>query len=210
MNRIFEAWFGAQSSGKTYQLRKRAVSLAARKSIRAVVIVAPPGEWKDIARPVDLGGLHFEVGRESQPGPILVSDIKIGDAARLERVIRALVSWGDCALVLDEAWAWIGLGSVEVLKARSPMLLQVLVRGRHLERMDDRQRPTHLLLASQYPRTVSHLVGEQAATILVAKPEGELFARWIKGLTSRDLYQRSLELGEHQWLAIRGRDPRRG
>jgi hypothetical protein len=211
MNRIFEAWYGAQASGKTYQLRRRAAVLSRRPSIRRVIVLAPPGEWRDLAAPVSLGDLSAELWDNRRGQPPVLPRVELGDRESLEAVVQTATAWGDCALVLDEAAFWIPSGlSGENLRRMYPATTAAILRGRHLARMDGQDRPIHLLFASQYGRTVHHLLNEQASTIMVARPDGGLSFKWISEFSSPRVARQAEELGRHQWLAIRGRDPRRG
>lgn len=211
MNRVFEYWVGSQASGKTYQLRRRSLALASRASIRRVIVLAPPGEWRDLADPCPLRSMGELLIDAPAPRPPILPSVEVGNPVGVESVVRTCGAWGDCAIIMDEAALWIPSQlTVESLRSRSPALFSALVRGRHLARSDGLERPLHLVIAAQYPRSVHHLVTDQARTIMVSRPAGELTQDWIRGNGGRAALMRSLELGEHQWTAIRGRDPRRG
>ena len=209
MNRIFELWIGAQASGKTYQLRDRALALRERPSIRQVHVIAPPGEWLDLCD--SPGALDpatadlSEIIREYQ-GAIVLWDVRPGDQYRLERILEVAIGQGDCALVIDEAWSHCPPGQTW---QGSERLLDVILRGRHLETWEGRLRPTHLILATQYPRSISHLVREQANTIMVGRLYGDLSYDWVRGHCGADAAARVRRLGKWQWTAALGRDPRR-
>lgn len=210
MRRIFELWIGDQSSGKTYQLRRRLGMLAARTRIRSVHVIAPPGEW------VDLTGSSLRPGDRSWMAPpdlplgefkaVVGWDVPLERHDQLDRVLADVVLVGDCAVILDEAWAWAPPGSW----TGSSVLRDIIVRGRHLERFDGRLRPTHMVMATQYPRTIHHVLREQAATIMVGSLAGELGGEWVRSVAGRDALRRVQRLGRWEWTAIRGRDPRRG
>lgn len=211
MNRIFEFWVGAQSSGKTYQLRKRARAVADRPSIRRVVVVAPPGEWSDVADRISLADMDRALVDWGGPRRPVLPLVELGDPVALERILRVCAAWGDCAVVLDESAFWIPSSlSTEALRQRSPALMRALVRGRHLERSDGMERPLHLIIAAQYPKSVHLLVRDQARTVMVSRPDGDATRDWIRADAGRVAMDRAQSLGDHQWTPIRGRDPRRG
>ena len=213
MRRIFELWVGSQRSGKTYQLRRRALALAERPMIRTVHVIAPPGEWLDICdSPGAIDPLLVDLAEWSTQTGILLWDVPLdehgrGDRRRLDRVLEIAVGVGDCAVVIDEAWShappgqqWRGSGR----------LLDVIVRGRHLETWGGDLRPTHILMATQYPRSIHHQIREQADTIMIGRLHGDLSHQWVRAHCGSDAERRVRRLGEYQWTAGLGRDPRRG
>lgn len=211
MNRLVEVWVGPQASGKTYQLRRRYDALVQRTRIRSVHVIAPPGEWHDkfhiALRPGERDWMSPPGSDPGQTEQGVLWDVPLEDHGALDCVLRDIVAVGDCVVILDEAWAWAPAGATW---RGSPRLKDVLVRGRHLERFDGELRPTHLILATQYPRTLHHLVREQAATVMVSRLQGELGDRWVRQYAGETAQRRMRRLGKHQFAAIVGRDPRRG
>ena len=206
-NRILEYWVGAQRSGKTYQLRSLAARRARRASIRSVIVVAPPGEWRDMApimSPRDLA--------ECYPLPqIACVDVGTADATgELEGVLATARWWGDCYLVIDEAWRTIPAGPTLALESRQPLMLDSIVRGRHLERADGELRPLHLSAAAQAPHTASHVLRDQAYVIMAGRLHGSSAHGWIRSVAGDEGVRRVQRLGDLEWTSLRGRDPRRG
>lgn len=206
-NRILEYWVGAQRSGKTFQLRRLAVARSRRPSIRSAIVVAPPGEWRDLAPVVNPDELA-----EIAPLPeLVVADVGTTDAtAQLEHVLQTARWWGDCYLVIDEAWRLIPAGPTLALEARQPLLLDSIVRGRHLERADGDLRPLHLSAAAQAPHTASHVLRDQAFTIMVGRVAGASAHNWVRSVAGDDGLRRVRALAGLEWTCLRGRDPRRG
>jgi hypothetical protein len=213
VNRIFEVWWGQQATGKTYQLRRRATALSQRPSIRRVIVCAPVGEWRDIADLVSVSDLDYATQDYHAPRPpVVVSDLDLADHAGLERVARKLTQVGDCAWILDEAALWLPSNwTVETLRTRMPKVFAVLVRGRHIERLVDYQeRPTHLIVAAQYAKSVHLIAREQAAVVMVSRPSGAAASDYIRDEAGPEALAGARALSQYQWTAIRGRDPRRG
>lgn len=214
MNRVFEVWFGSQSSGKTYQLKRRARALAERKTIRRVIVVAPWGEWRDTADPTAIEDLEDDLqdwDRPRAPVVVRVDAEGLGDPIVLERIMRQACRYGDTAVIVDEGASWIPASwSTDTLRKSLPRTYDVILRGRHIERIDGEIRPTHLIVAAQYPRSVHHLVYGQASVIMVARPHGQHVKDFIRGHGDDHSLPRALALGQYQWTPIKGRDPRRG
>jgi len=211
MNRIFECWFGEQGSGKTFQLRRMVERRLERPSIRAVFVLAPPGEWSDLVPVVDLDYACSMLGTPDHPKAVCVDVPVLGDELDLERLLSACKHFGDCLIVIDEAWAWFPVGRQKTFQQRQPELFDGIVRGRHIERWDGQLRPLHIMIASQQAGAVSHVFRENAFVVMIGQSvwggDNVELARRVGGPAARD---RVLKLQRWEWTAARGRDPRRG
>jgi len=207
VNRVFELWVGEQGSGKTYQLRNRVCALARRPSIRSVLVLAPPGEWRDLLPIMPVDNLVNDDGALIR---YAIVECELGSISSLETVLRLARHYGDVAIVIDEAWAWIPAGTVARAKAVQPILFDSVVRGRHVERWDRQLRPLHLIAATQLPHTVSHVVRDNAFTIMMGQTQAMDALTWVRGKAGVDAQRRVEKLQRYEWTAIRGRDPRRG
>lgn len=205
--RIFEFWAGRQLiAGKTTALRARARWLASKASVRAVW-------WLGLGMKVETE--KFELPPESVRVYESFADYlndgefrrivvwQLGeDPSEYTAVIQEASELGDIALIIDECYEFAPAGAVWT---GSHALKRVVLAGRHLpRRVDGEDRPTHLLIAAQYPRTVHHLVWSQAATVMCGVLSGENSFDWVRSNFGRTALAQVQALKPHEWLMLFG------
>jgi DNA helicase HerA-like ATPase len=120
------------------------------------------------------------------------------------RPMLEAVELGDVAIVLDEAYEYAPSGA----RWTGPDVLRdIVLAGRHLARADGEIRPTHLVVATQYPRTVHHLIWSQAYTVMVGVVAGEQTASWLRDNFGDQALAAVRELKPYQWQAVAGVRP---
>ena len=60
----------------------------------------------------------------------------------------------------------------------------------------------------QYPRSVHHLIYDQANCILCSKLRGEQAKKWIREYAGQEALERTEQLELHEWAVIGGKRPR--
>lgn len=208
--RMFEFYAGRQrQAGKSTALRARARWCARKASVRAVW-------WLDIGNEVDPARFHLPP--ESVRVYRSVSDYhaddefprvvvwKLGENVDdYTPVIVEAVELGDVALFVDEFYEFApsGMGWTG-----SRVLRKVVLAGAHQSRRDDGAiRPTHLFVATQYPRSIHHLVWSQAATVMCGVLSGEQSYDWVKANFGKEALAKVQALRPHEWICLFGKRP---
>jgi len=202
--RIFELWIGSQKSGKTFALRSRVSALVRSRDVSSVWILDVTGEWSafsegDVVH-VRSWAEYLEKCKDDLPRVVIFdeADLWVGWS---ELLIQAQAQ-GKIALVLDECYKWL-----PPTAALEEPAERALLAGRHLPALDRRLYPLHILAACQYPRSVHHLLREQAATIIVGQLRGELAESWVRGEAGEGAWIRVSSLKEYEFTIIRGERP---
>jgi hypothetical protein len=203
MNRIFELWIGNQASGKTYQLKNRISDLRGRKLIRSVFVCDRLGEYGDVG-PAFANIADFNAQCREYMQKVNVFQLGLNPAA-YGRVFELAEIEGDCLVVIDEARAMAPAGSYW---QGGEALERIALAGRHLRNCAGELRPTHLVLATQYPRSIHISLREQARTVMVGQLTGENALGWVRGEFGEAALKRVAELGQWQWTCVQGKDPR--
>jgi hypothetical protein len=208
--RMFEFYAGCQLlAGKSTALRARARWCASKASVKS-------SWWLDIGNEVDPARFHLPPAAvrvyrstseyfadEEFPR---VAVWKLGeDVESYTPVIAEAVELGDIALFIDEFYEFApsGMGWTG-----SKILRRVVLAGRHQPRRDDGDiRPTHLFIATQYPRTIHHLVWSQAATVMCGVLSGEQSYDWVRANFGKEQLVRVKALKNHEWLCLKGTRP---
>lgn len=203
--RIFELWIGAQRTGKTWALRSRVEVLARARDVSSVWILDVTGEWADYGLN---GAVHVRswAGYLEECSEDLPRVIVFDEAAgwvKWNHLLDEAQAQGCVAFVMDEVYKWLPPNAhLDDAPERA------LLAGRHLPALDRKLYPLHLLAACQYPRSVHHLLREQAATICVGQLRGELAESWIKGEAGQEAWDRVSSLPEFTFTTIRGSQPK--
>lgn len=206
IRRIFELWIGGQRTGKTFALMARARALAANaRDVSSVWIMDVTGEWNSFEA-ADVAHVRSWADYLKTCDPDMPRIIIFDDAA-------SWVSWaslvdeaqaqGCVAIILDEVYKWLPPDSRLDEAAE-----RAILSGRHLPALDRGLYPLHLVCACQYPRSVHHLLREQAATICVGKVRGELAESWIRGEAGKDAWDRIQAMPDLHFTVIRGERPK--
>jgi len=203
IRRVFELWLGQQRSGKTWALFRRVEALArAVRDVSSVWVLDVTGEWNAFP------GLHVRSWadylkdcRDEIPRVIVFDDA--GAWVHWKALLDEAQAQGKICLVMDEVYKWLPPGA----DLEEPAERAVLA-GRHLPALDRKLYPLHLITACQYPRSVHHLLREQAATIIVGQLHGELAESWVRGESGKDAWERVSRLKEHEFLVLRGERPK--
>jgi len=207
--RHYEIWIGNQGSGKTHQLRRRARLLAANSRVDCVLICDRLNEWGDFERLQARVYNHYAdfVGDMGEGIP-RVAIFQLGvDADAYDLVLLWAVRQGNCAVLLDEAYAFAPSGSTW---RGSDVLQRIVFSGRHLSNEIGEECVTHLLIGAQYARTMDHSLWEQARVIMCGRVEGKTQEQWIRENFGEEKWASVKRLGEHEWTALRGSRPALG
>lgn len=201
IRRVFELWIGAQRSGKTFALMARVKALSLSRDVSSVFVLDVTGEWssfsgRDVAHVSTWAGYLSET-RDDLPLVIIFDDAATW--VTWPSLLDEAQAQGKVALVMDEVYKWLPPGG----PLEEPAERAVLA-GRHLPALDRRLYPLHIIAACQYPRSVHHLLREQAATIIVGTIHGELAEGWIRGEAGKETWERVSSLGEHEFTIIKG------
>jgi hypothetical protein len=211
VKRIFELWIGAQKSGKTFALRSRVKVLAkAHRSVSSVWILDVTGEWNPSAFDqagldilwVDSWAQYLSECRDEIPRVIVFSEADRW--VSWPALVEEAQGQGRVALVLDECYKWLPPGAASLPESAE----RAILAGRHLPSLDRTLEPLHMIAACQYPRSVHHLLREQAATILVGRMTGELAESWVRGEAGREAWDRVASLPEWTFTVLRGERPK--
>jgi hypothetical protein len=109
---------------------------------------------------------------------------------------------GRVCLVMDEVYTWLPPAADLPEEAR-----RALLSGRHLPALDRELYPLHMICACQYPRSVHHLLREQAAVIVCGAMTGELAESWVRGEAGKDAWERVRSLPQWHFATLRGDRP---
>lgn len=204
--RVFEFWCARQGTGKTTALRSRVRSLAKMRSVVSVWVFDRLNEWV----PKSLGLNSVEVVRSIAQYLSLdcIPRVVIWQLGRhVSQYVRPMVEaveLGDVVVVIDEAYEYAPTGA----RWTGPEILRdIVLAGRHLPRADGAIRPTHLIVATQYPRTVHHLVWSQAYCVMVGLTSGEQTAAWLRDNYGDKALETARALKPYQWAAVHGEKP---
>ena len=202
--RHYEIWIGEQSSGKTHQLRRRIRVLEQKHRITAVFVCDRLNEYGDLGEVVHNFGDYAAASDETIPRVVV---FQFGPSAEdYELVFREALELGGCVIVLDEAYEFAPTGHVW----RSDQLKMVVLSGRHLPNAEGKECVTHLLVATQYPRSVHHQLWGQARTVMVGKIAGENARQWVKLNFGQPALDRVDQLEPWEWRKLRGPMPELG
>lgn len=211
MRRVYDRDFvlliGAQGSGKTYQLRRAVVWYARQHRVSSVFVCDRVGEFSGLEGDVSIvrdGDDWDDVEQLFRLPRVVVFQHGL-DGAAYDYVFHEAILEGDCVLVLDEAWEYAPQGARWV---GSEHLQQIVLAGRHLANARGELRPTHLIVATQYPRTVYHLIHGQANTVLCSRVEGEATQQWMRANFAEDRVALANAAQDREWVALRGTLPR--
>jgi hypothetical protein len=209
--RIFELWCGHQGSGKTYRLKRRALFLASRSSIRSVFILdfkndyVAEAQWfkqhaeTEVFR--SMGDLVDYVRENDGHFPrICICRCEPGDSFYMSMLDLAIIE-GSVALIIDEIWLaapsgarWTGAESLQ----------KIVLAGRNLENANGDLCKVHLLVAVQYPRSAHALFTDQCRVIKCSRMEGERSKSWVKDNFGQKALSDNQRLGPHQFQDLRG------
>jgi hypothetical protein len=205
-DRIFETWIARQRAGKTTALRSRVRALYRDTGIRSVWVLDALGEWPDglgLADVVEVDRASY-LDKTSHGFPrVCLWRVDPDDKLTIAFIWQEAVAQGDIALILDEASLyapgphWTG----------EPMLKRIVLQGRHLPDMCGKLRPTHLIVAVQYPRLVNHLVWSQSPVIMVGQVAGESTRKWIASNFGDPILAEADRVRPFGWIAVRGIKP---
>lgn len=206
LSRAFEMWIGEQASGKTTALRARVRCLAHMRSVTSVFVFDRLREWSPAAlgiKSCEIYRRHADyLAKEEIPRVVIW---QLGSAVDpYERVIAEAVRLGDCAIVIDEAYEFAPTGATWT---GSHILRECVLAGRHLQRHDGELRPVHLIIATQYPKSVHHLMWSQANAIIVGRFSGENTSSWIVANFGKEHLTACEKLKLYHWHACRGEMP---
>jgi len=206
LNRTYEIWIGGQASGKTYNLRKRAIYLSRLRSIQGVFICDRLNEYQ----PKDMPGARryrafADYLMDDELPRIAIFQL---DANALEYipVFREAINQGDIALVLDEAYSFAPSGGGRFSGCEE--LQSIVYSGRHLLNVENELRPTHLLVGVQYPKTIYHGIWQQSRTILASKLAGKANKNWVVDNFGDNDWITNQRLQQYQFKALRGNLPK--
>jgi hypothetical protein len=202
-NRIFEVWIGNQASGKTYQLRHRIRALAKRPTIRCVAVLDRLGELGDEGEVFGSMADFHALCRDELPR-VAVFQFGVLPAA-YAGVFELAEFEGDFCIVIDEARSMAPAGSSWT---GSAVLERIALAGRHLRNVAGELRPTHIVCATQYPRSIHISLREQARTIMCGQLTGENALDYVRGEFGAEALARVAGLSQWQWTCVQGRDPR--
>jgi len=202
--RVFEIWIGSQRSGKTYALRIRVGVLAKSRDVSSVWVLDVTGEWADYhkgdAVHVRSWAEYLEAAADTIPRVVIFDEAD--QWVRWPELLKQAQAQGKVALVLDECYKWL-----PPTAALEEPAERALLAGRHLPALDRQLYPLHIIAACQYPRSVHHLLREQAATICVGMLRGELAESWVRGEAGEAAWVRVSNLQEFHFTTIRGEPP---
>ena len=203
--RIFELWIGAQRTGKTWALRSRVEVLARSEAVSSVWVLDVTGEWADYglngAAHVSCWPDYLKECKDDLPRVIIFDNAS--EWVFWKTLLEEAQGQGCVCFIMDEVYKWLP-PNAHLDDAPEKALLA----GRHLPALDRRLYPLHILTACQYPRSVHHLLREQAATIIVGQLRGELAESWVKGEAGSEAWDRVSNLPEFTFTTIRGERPR--
>lgn len=207
--RIFELWIGAQKSGKTYALRSRVRALAKSRDVSSVWIMDVTGEWDpSLFDPagldvlwIDSWGAYLEMAIDDLPRVIVFREAD--QWVTWNSLVTEAQAQGRIAIVMDEVYKWLPPNASLPESAE-----RAILAGRHLPNLDRQLEPLHMIAACQYPRSVNHLLREQAATILVGKMTGELAESWIRGEAGKEAWEKVSNIPEWHFYVLRGTRPK--
>lgn len=212
VGRVYEFWTGRQRvAGKTTALRSRVRWLAHRKSISSVWVFDRLGEW---SRPDNVKRLGIRSVRVYDRERDYVIDEELPrvvvwrlgtDPDRYGRVLAEARAIGDVAIVLDEAYEFAPTGS---RWTGSIILREIVLAGAHLPRRSDGEmRPTHLIVAAQFPKSVHHLVWSQAYTVMAGRLSGKNSFDWLRDNFGEEIESRARDLDPYHWICVHGTRP---
>lgn len=195
--RIFRAFVGQQGSGKTYQLGEQVRHLRANPRISTTWIFDRLEEFDDVALSArSIGQWHEQVSEKNAYPRATAWQLGLEPDAYVE-LLPLAVAIGDVAIVLDEAWTWLPSG-----KPMDATLARIVFAGRHLETEDGRSRPTHLVLATQYPRTVDPRVWAQVGEVFSSRLVGDRALGWVRDYYGSDKAEAVRAVEPKRWVKI--------
>lgn len=202
-DRIFECWLGQQASGKTFALNRRIDTVAGLRAVSSVWVLDVTGEWLGLREgdPVVSSWAEYYQSGDHLPRVLVFRDAL--DWVGWPRLVEEAQAQGRVCLVLDEVYNWLPAS-----KPLEPAARSAVLAGRHLPALDRKLYPLHLIVAAQYPRSVHHLLTEQANTIVAGRMEGELAESWVRGNFGPDRWDEIQALDEHAFMVLRGERPK--
>ncbi len=210
--RIYEFWTGRQRvAGKTTALRSRVRWLAGHRSVLSVWVFDRLNEW---GRPDALARLgvrstaiyrRFSDYHDAEEHPRVVIWQLGAAAANYDRVLAEAAQLGDVAIVLDEAYEFAEAGGSWT---GSEVLRSIVFAGAHLpRRRDGEMRPTHLIVACQYPKSVHSQIWQQAYTVMVGVLAGKAAFTWVRDNFGDEVEGYARDLKPFEWLCVHGERP---
>jgi hypothetical protein len=202
--RIFELWLGSQASGKTFALNRRIHQLARSDLVSSIWVLDSTGEWPLDTSIDDLVVIEawHEYRNLGDELPRVIVFRNALEWVTWPRLVEEAQAQGKVLLVIDEAYNWLPSAGALEPSARSAIL-----SGRHLPALDRRLYPLHIIAAAQYPRSVHHLLHEQAPVIITGRLEGELAESWVVGNFGREAWEHVAALEQWQFVTLRGERP---
>jgi len=212
-SRIYEFWIAKQKSGKTTVIRARIRALINDPNIKSIWVLDRLEEFP--------GNLDYEFQRYGKFSDYLADAYDEEDSGNMPQLIlwqmgenpenyrevfREAMMQGDILLVLDEASEFSPAGPGW---RGSTALRSICLRGRHLQTYDGELARTHLIIATQYPRMMNHLLWDQSENIYCGIVSGELNLTWVKQNFGKEALeaveaQKRFEFTEIQWYKERG------
>jgi hypothetical protein len=208
--RVYEFWSARQRQGKTTAARSRVVDLAHHASVKGVWVLDRLGEWRPRDLPLRSCVVCHSIGEFEalDTFPRCVIWHLGANAENYQGVLREAIRVGDIALVLDEAYEFAPSGS---RWTGSEELRDIVLAGAHLARESDGEmRPTHLIVLTQYPKTVHHLLWAQAYVVMVGVSSGSQTFAWLRENFSTPDYDAEAAvsaLRDYEWENVRGERP---
>ncbi len=204
LTRHYEIWIGEQNSGKTHQLRRRARVLAARKRITAIFVFDRLNEHSDLGEVAYNFAEYVELSADTIPRIVVCQFGPDGESYEL--MLREAIELGGCVLMIDEGYEFAPTGH----KWKSDRLKMIVLSGRHLPNSEGKECVTHILCATQYPKSVHHQLWGEARTVMCGKISGENARMWVKGSFGQPSLDDVDRLEPRQWKRLKGPIPELG
>jgi hypothetical protein len=199
-------WVARQRGGKTTALMARARAIVELARVRSVWVCDLHGEWSaddfdesiDVLQCVRVGD-YLREAREEMPEIVLFQLGPHGEA--YWDVFKEAIAEGDVCLFLDEAYEHAP--NAGVTWSGSDDLKRIVYAGRHLANCQGDVRPTHLVCATQYPRSVNPRMIGQAEYVLVSSLEGARARGWLRDEFGDEALDEVSKLRPFQWYPAR-------
>lgn len=197
--RLFCAYVGAQGTGKTYQLGERILDLRSDEAVTSVFVLDRLREFSEpTARPVSSRAEYLRMIEKCDGTIPRAVSFQLGlENDDYQWVLDEAIELGDVAIVIDEAYSFLPSGQ----PIKEPWK-SIVFAGRHLDTADGRSRPCHLVLATQYPRTVHAEVWSQANEVWCSRLVGDRARFWIRDYYGTDEADAVAELAPREWRLI--------
>jgi hypothetical protein len=197
--RIFAGYVGQQGSGKTYQLGRRIDLARGNPRINCVFVLDRLQEFTTEADLISSNQCIYTNQIEERGGRLpRVVAVQAGlEPEAYEWVFVEAIAQGRCMIVIDEAYVFLPSG-----KPIEGDLQRIVFAGRHLRSLRGEDDPTHVVFATQYPRTLHPQVWSQVNEVWCSRLRGDRALSWVRDYYGRKTVDEIEKLELREWKRI--------